>query len=250
MILDPLFFAMAVPAVLFAGISKGGFGSGAAFAAAPFLAIVIDPATAVALMLPLLMIMDGTALRVWWRRWDRAVSRVLILGSLPGIALGAVAFTMVNADVLRFMIGTVALAFVAFQLARGAGMLRPAARPPGPAAGLFWGGVSGFTSFISHAGGPPAAVYMLSKQMTKASYQATTVLVFAWVNLLKFAIYVWLGLFGQSTVLAVGALAPFAVLGVWLGAWAHGKVPERPFFLLVHGFLAVTGAKLIWDAVA
>ncbi len=36
--LDAQFFMVAIPAVLFAGISKGGFGSGAAFAAASILA--------------------------------------------------------------------------------------------------------------------------------------------------------------------------------------------------------------------
>ena len=44
LVLDPTFFAIAGPAVMFAGISKGGFGSGAAFAAASLLALVVEPA--------------------------------------------------------------------------------------------------------------------------------------------------------------------------------------------------------------
>ena len=47
---DATFFALAIPAVIFAAISKGGFASGAAFAATPILALVIPPAAPVTTM--------------------------------------------------------------------------------------------------------------------------------------------------------------------------------------------------------
>jgi len=56
------FFAIAVPAVIFAGISKGGFGSGAAFASASILALVVPPGQALGIMLPLLMLIDVVTL--------------------------------------------------------------------------------------------------------------------------------------------------------------------------------------------
>ena len=55
---DMVFFIIAAAAVVFAGISKGGFGSGAAFAGAAILATIIDPGEAIGIMLPLLMLMD------------------------------------------------------------------------------------------------------------------------------------------------------------------------------------------------
>jgi len=48
--LDLTFFALAVPAVIFAGVLKGGFGSGAAFAATPLLALILEPGAAIGLM--------------------------------------------------------------------------------------------------------------------------------------------------------------------------------------------------------
>ena len=65
MTLDLNFYLFAVPAVIFAGMSKGGFGSAAAFAATPFLALILTPGQAVGLMLPLLMVMDVTAVRLF-----------------------------------------------------------------------------------------------------------------------------------------------------------------------------------------
>ena len=65
---DFSFFAVAIPAVIFAGISKGGFGSGAAFAASSILALVLTPGEALGLMLPLLMLIDFATLRPYWRK--------------------------------------------------------------------------------------------------------------------------------------------------------------------------------------
>ncbi|NCO21721.1 MAG: sulfite exporter TauE/SafE family protein, partial [Rhodobacterales bacterium] len=124
MVLDLTFFAFAIPAVLFAGVSKGGFGSGAAFAASPFLALILEPAAAIGLMLPLLMVMDVTALRPFWKRWNWGLARQMMLGAVPGVCLGAALYTVANADVLRFLIGSVAVGFVLYQLARARGLLR------------------------------------------------------------------------------------------------------------------------------
>jgi len=42
-------------------------------------------------------------------------------------------------------------------------------------------------------------------------------------------------------------LAPFALLGAWLGVKAHFLIGERVFFALTYVLLTVTGAKLVLD---
>jgi len=192
-VLDLTFFAFAIPAVIFAGVSKGGFGSGAAFAATPLLALILEPGAAIGLMLPLLMLMDVTALRPYWKQWHGPSAWALILGAVPGV-------------------------------------------------------VAGLTSFISHAGGPPAAVFLLSRGLDKTTYQATTVIVFWAINLMKFIPYAFLGIFSWQTAKADLFLIPFAILGVWLGVWAHRVFSERAYFTLTYALLVVTGGKLVWDA--
>lgn len=156
--IDITFFAMAIPAVLFAGISKGGFANGAAFAATPFLALVMPPGTAIGLMLPLLMLMDLGAVRAYWGRWNTKIASRLILGAIPGVTLGAMVWRVAPADLFRVLIGFVAVGFVLFQVARNNGWLKLGKRRQRPVAGYLWGGVSGLTSFVSHAGGrrPPS----------------------------------------------------------------------------------------------
>jgi uncharacterized membrane protein YfcA len=245
--LDPAFFALAAPAVIFAGVSKGGFGSGAAFASAAILALMIPPGAAIGIMLPLLMLIDLATLRPYWRRWNAADARLLILGSLPGIVLGAAFYRVADADTLRLLIGSIALLFVIWQIAGRAGKLPVAQRPFPPWGGLLAGAAAGFTSFVAHAGGPAAAVYLLSKRPGKTEFQATTVIVF-WVNnLLKAIPYGMLGIFTAETLWADLWLAPFALIGTWLGVKAHFAIPERAFFALTYVLLTVTGTKLVWD---
>ena len=114
-------------------------------------------------------------------------------------------------------------------------------------AGAFAGVLAGFTSFVSHAGGPPAAVYLLSRKPSKTEYQATTVLVFWVINLAKAVPYAGLGLFSAETLKLDLVLAPFALFGTWAGVRLHHIMPERLFFAVAYVLLTVTGAKLIWD---
>lgn len=245
-----LFFAVAIPAVTFAGVSKGGFAGGGAFASTAILALVIAPGHAVGLMLPLLMMMDVATLKPYWGKWNRSAARLLLLGALPGIAVGAAIFRLTNPNVFKLLIGVISIGFVAFQLGRQSGLLRLESQGVGPGAGLAAGFGTGFTSFVANAGSPPAAVYLLLKGVSKTEYQATNVIVFWTVNTIKFIPFLSLGIATHQTLLADLLLAPFALFGAWLGIRAHHAVPERVFFGLTYVLLLVTGTKLIWDALA
>ena len=90
-------------------------------------------------------------------------------------------------------------------------------------------------------------MYLLSLKLGKTAYQANTVLIFTAINIFKFVPYAFLGMFTLQTFTANLALAPFALLGTWLGVKAHYLIPERAFFLLTYVLLIMTGTKLIWD---
>ena len=229
--LDLWFFLIAGPAVVFAGISKGGFGSGAAFAASSVLALVVEPGLALGVMLPLLMLIDVSTLRPYWGRWHLREAGLVIAGALPGIALGAALYRIASPDVLRLLIGLVSVGFVLWQISVKRGWLRFGARHMPDPAGLVAG----------------LAVFLLSRGLGKTGYQATSVLIFWAVNIAKFIPYAFLGMFTLETAQANLVLAPFAVLGAWIGVRAHHAVPERAFFALTYILLTITGLKLIWD---
>jgi uncharacterized membrane protein YfcA len=199
-------------------------------------------------MLPLLMVMGVTAIKVYWRKWDWPIARTLIFGALPGILLGGALYGFANPDVFRFLIGAVAIGFVIYQLAKSQGWISAPKVQMGARGGMFWGAVAGFTSFISHAGGPPATVYLLSQKMDKTTFQATSVLVFWAINALKFIPYFALGIFSSETFKADLFLIPAAIAGVFMGAYLHKKMSQKLFFGITYVFLVVTGSKLMVEA--
>lgn len=241
-----LFFAVAISAVLLAGVSKGGFGSGAAFAATPILALIMVPQAAVGLMLPLLMIMDMTSLRPYWKKWDWRNARAMMIAAVPGVVLGVMFFRWANADVIRILIGAIALGFIAFDLARRRGVLTIAERAFSPLSAGLAGMTAGFTSFVSHAGGPPAAVHLLSQGLTKNVYQATTVLVFWWINLVKIGPFLALGLINPGDLGTIAMLAPVAIVGTLIGVFVHNRITEGLFFGAIYVLLGLTGLRLIY----
>jgi uncharacterized membrane protein YfcA len=244
---DLIFFLVAIPAAFIAGVAKGGFGGGPAFVATAILALIVTPAQALGIMLPLLMVADLATLRPYWRQWDIEASKGLIIGGLAGVVLGALLYRVANADLLRIFIGLIALAFVAFQVARARGGFRTAGRALGPKAGLGAGTLAGFTSFVSHAGGPPVAIYLLSKGLSKTTYQATTVLAFWAINAMKAVPYAFLGVFTADTFKANLIMVGPILLGCAVGVYAHRALPERIFFQIAYVLLLGAGTKLIYD---
>jgi uncharacterized membrane protein YfcA len=242
------FFLVGIPAIIFGGISKGGFGSGAAFAAGAILALVVPPGAALGIVLPLFMLVDAATLRPYWGKWHWPSAKGLMIGAVPGCILAAALYAVVDADAFRLLIGAICLAFVAFQLSRSLGWLSARAIPFSARWAWFAGAVSGFTSFVSHAGGPPSAVFLLSQGLSKTAYQATTVVVFWAINWMKAVPYAFLGIFSWDTFMGSLLLAPFALLGAWIGVRAHHWVPERLFFGLTYVLLVMTGVRLIWIA--
>lgn len=246
---DPLFYALAIPAVIFTGMSKVGLGGVAAFAV-PLMALVIAPQQAAAIMLPILIVIDAVGVWTWWGKWHRPNLYILIAAATVGIAFGTLTFRYFDADAIRLLIGLIAAVFAArwFWL-----KWRQVNRPPAGVdvvKGGFWGAVAGFTSFVSHTGSPPFAVYMLPQRLDKGLFQATSVGFFAAVNLIKLGPYAWLGQFSTTNLLTAAVLLPVAVAGALLGKWLHHRIPERGFYEVVHLLLFAVGVKLIWDGIA
>ena len=247
MITDPLFWALAVTAVLIAGISKGGFGGGVGIIAVPMMSMAISPIEAAAIMLPILCVMDAVG---WWgyrNRWYRPHMGKLLIAAMVGSAIGAVTFRMMDENAIRLLVGVLAIGFPIYQ--RSGIATRVYSKPPSPQAGMFWCALSGYTSFIIHAGMPPFAIYLLGLKLEKAIYVGTTVVFFAIVNYAKILPYWWLDLLNAGNMTTAAILIPLAPIGIWIGMWLRDRVPQGIFYDLVHLSLVATGAKLVYDGV-
>jgi uncharacterized membrane protein YfcA len=245
LISDPLFYAVAIPAILLVGISKGGFGGGVGLIGTPMVALVTTPTRAAAILLPILCAMDIVGVIAYRRSWDPVNMRILVPGAIVGILLGTATFRFLDEHLIRLLIGALALVFVL----RHRFQREPAAEPTPPdrRAGSLWGALSGFTSFVAHAGGPPLSVYLLPQRMDKTLFVGTTVIYFAVVNYVKLIPYSLLGQFSGENLLTSLLLSPLAPLGMRLGIWLHGRINEKLFYQTVYLMLAVVGLKLVYD---
>jgi len=243
-ITDPAFYAVAVPAVLLVGLSKSGFGGGFGALGVPLMALAVSVPQAAAIMLPLLAIMDAFGLRALWRQADRGLLRLLLPAGLLGIVVGYGLFGLLSTRTVAALVGGITLAFLAIRT-----LWPPRAdAPPTPRLlGFGLATVSGFTSFVAHAGGPPLGFYLLPMKLAPLRFTATSAVFFAAVNAAKWLPYSVLGLIDLTNMATSAVLAPLAPLGVWLGVRLVRVIAPDTFYRLFNLGMLATGLKLLWD---
>ncbi len=244
MITDPWFYAVAIPAVLLMGLSKSGFGAGFGALATPLLALAVPVPQAAAIMLPLLLVMDGFGVKALFQQRDRALIRLLLPAGLLGTVLGTLSFGVLAPKVVAGIVGALTLAFLAQRL-----LFPPRAdsQPPPKWLGFGLGIASGFTSFVAHAGSPPVSAYVLPLRLAPITYTATMATFFAAINLSKWLPYAWLGLIDVRNITTSLVLVPLAPVGVWVGVKLVPHIRPVLFYRLVYAGMFLTGVKLLWD---
>jgi uncharacterized membrane protein YfcA len=244
---DPWFYAVAIPAVILVGLSKGGFAGGVGFVGVPLMALVISPVQAAAILLPILCLMDIVSVWTWWGVYDRRTLRDMLPGAVLGVGLGWLLAAMVTVEMVRLIVGAVAFVFVArwlyTQLRHGSGH---ASQPNAVVAG-FWGLVSGFTSFVAHVGGPPFQVYALPLRLDPKVMSGTTAIFFAITNAIKLVPYFALGQFDATNLAASAVLMPLAPLATIAGAWLVRRMKPEVFYPLTYATVGLIALKLIYD---
>lgn len=244
MIDDPHFYFWAIPAVLLVGLAKSGFLSGFGAVATPLMAMAIPVPQAAAIMLPLLCLMDITSLQQLWKERDAPLLQLLLPAGLVGIAMGTVLFSVVSSAVVSLVVGALTLLFLLQRL-----LLKPRLQHHGPSRkwGFAAGVLSGFTSFVAHAGGPPISAYVLPMRLDPIRVTATLAVFFSVVNLAKWVPDAALGLFDARNLWTSLALAPLAPVGVWIGVWLTRRMAAHWFYRVAYLGMALAGGKLLWD---
>ena len=247
---DLQFYAAAIPAVILVGLSKGGLGGALALMGVPLLALVVPPMQAAAIFLPILIVMDIAALYMWRHHSEGTTLRLLLPGAVIGIALGWATSAMVPVNVMRLVLGTATILFVLryfyATFGPGAGLDAPA-RPHRPAAATFWGTLSGYASFVAHAGGPPFQIYTLPLKLDPKTYTGASVRFFAIMNAIKVAPYFALGELDAANLSASASLLPVAVVATFAGAWVVRHLRPESFYPLMYTMALVAALKLVWD---
>lgn len=243
---DFIFWALAVLATFLAGVSKGGLPM-VGILAVPTMSLNVSPTVAAGLLLPLYVVSDIYGLALYRREYNGRNLAILAVATTIGVAIGWAAASITSDDLVKLIVGLVGLSYCGLALVNFRRDV--AARPADVGRGLLWGTLAGFTSFVSHAGGPPYQMYVLPQKLSKMIYAGTTTILFTYVNLIKLPPYWMLGQINVGSLKACLFLAPVALFGAWAGYRLTRLLPEKLFFRLVEAALFLVSIKLIWDAV-
>lgn len=241
-----LFFALAVPAVILLGLSKGGFvGLGAL--SLPIMALAVSPVRAAAILLPVLIVQDVVGVWAFRRTWDRFVIGWMLPGAVIGIALGWLYAASVSEAAVLALVGAISVVFGLYRLwvERGGKIVAPA-RAPGWV-GTLCGIGSGFTSQIAHAGQAPYQVWVLPRGLDRDTLVGTTAIFFAATNWLKVPAYWKLGQFSHANLVASAILIPVAIGSTLAGVWLVRRVSPERFYTAIYVLMVLVGVKLMWD---
>jgi uncharacterized membrane protein YfcA len=245
-IADPYFYYAAIPAVILLGLAKGGFAS-VGTTATPLLALYLPPLEAAALLLPIVISQDLISIYIYRRDWDASNLKILLPGAVIGMAFGWLIASHVSDNAVRLAVGIIGVAFVANMWLRRA-IVEP--RRMSPASGVFWGALSGFTSFMTQGGSPPFQVYVLPQRLPKLVLVGTTTMFFAAVNAMKIVPYFMLGQFTPRNLSTSLALLPIAVTANFAGVWLVRRTPTEVFYRIAYVLLLMISVTLLWQGVS
>lgn len=239
---DPVLFALLFVAAFLVGLSKGGLPA-VAMLSVPILSLYMSPLVAAVLLLPIYILSDLVSVWLYRREFSLENIRILVPAGVLGVVIGWATAARVSDQMVALLIGAMGICFCIYTWCK-----KPSDKPPARATlgkGLFWGTLSGFTSFVSHAGAPPFQIYTLPQRLPKMVFAGTTTLVFAAVNLAKVIPYSNLHPYTESTLKVSALLIPIAAVGTIIGKKLIERLSEKWFFLAVQIALFIISLKLV-----
>jgi uncharacterized membrane protein YfcA len=243
---NPVYVAAVIALLGFMiGLAKGGLG-GLGALLTPILALVLPVASAVGVLLPMLMVGDTFALSMYWKEWDLALVKRMtpagILGALAGTAL----LSWLPPDGLRIILGIFVLLVVAYKfLSDRIQAMRYESRTwHAPAAGFLAGVASG----MFNSGGPPFNSYLLLQKLKARPFIATSTIYFAILNLIKVPGFLYTGVLDISLLVSLWWVFPFIPVGIWVARMTLTRVSPLAFEWIIIVLLIFSSLYLFWQS--
>ncbi len=209
------------------------------------MALSVTVPQAAAILMPILLLIDILGMAAFRKDFDMRLVKFLLPFGLLGTLVGTLLFSIMQPRIVAGIVGVFTLMFLAQRLAFPP---KPDSPPPPRWLGGLLGVTSGFTSFISHAGGPPLSAYVIPLRLAPVTFTATMAFFFFVINLSKWIPYAWLGLLDMRNMATSLVLLPLAPLGVWVGVRLARRIEPVLFYRILYVGMFLTGIKLLWDA--
>jgi uncharacterized protein len=174
--------------------------------------------------------------------------RTALTAGLIGATLGWLFFRYVDARWIKIGLGIEAILFAAQTLRAGSKAWTGTGAAFSPVKASFWSMIAGFTSFISHSGGPPMMQFLVPMKLERRVFVGTLAIFFSIINFAKIVPYAELGLFDRRLLSGSLALLPIVPLGYLVGLQLLKRISQAAFTRAAMILLMMAGIKLLWDA--
>ena len=171
--------------------------------------------------------------------WTRLVPMILV-----GTALGVTLLVNLPRAAGMLLLGVFVISFAILSLVRrgNPGIVSPR-----------WAWVAGLaggiTSTVFGAGGPPYAIYLSQRGLTKEQFRATLGFATLTSISLRLIAFVLTGLLLEKAVWLIAiAVVPSCLLGIWVARRIFLRISRDALMRAVALLLLASGASLIWRA--
>jgi uncharacterized membrane protein YfcA len=154
--------------------------------------------------------------------WRRMVP--IVIGLVPGIALGTLIVAKVSPAQLRFYTFVVLLPLILLQ---AAGFRRPIRSEQ--SVGLVFGGGLGVLYSVTTISGPPLAVMLNNQGLAKNDFRAALGFIRLAESTFTAIAYWYVGLYSINSMLLIPVILPSVVVGVPIGVWLIRHVRAETF---------------------
>jgi uncharacterized membrane protein YfcA len=172
-----------------------------------------------------LFINRGSVRAVWRRVYP------ILIGLLPGVALGSYVLTSIHPDWLKFATYSLLLPLI---LVQAAGVRRPIRAEK--LFGIPFGTGLGFLYSVTTISGPPLAVLFNNQGLVKQDFRAGLALIRVAESLLTAFAYWQLGLFVADSLAIATTIVPAVLIGIPLGAIAIRRLDAETFRRICMSF--------------
>jgi len=222
------------------GCVKGLTGFGFSLVAVGTLVLVAPPSSVVPVVLLMNSLINLVLISSVRKEVDMGRILPLALAGVAGLPLGTYILVVMNADVLRIVIGVVILLFAAALLLgfrREIKRERLGSGVVGAASGILNGSVG--------MGGPPIVLFLSHLGLGKRSFRANLVGYFLCINLAAIPFYYAGGLLTEEVFKMFALFIPALALGGLTGARLVSRVSERNFRYITLAIVMVAAMLAI-----
>src|SRR5438105_677551 len=218
---------------LFAAFVNGALGYGFSSLTVPVALVfytnrILNPALVlieVFINLYVLFINRASVPAIWKRVYP------ILIGLLPGIALGSYLLASVHPGWIKFVTYSVLLPLI---LVEAAGMRRPIQSER--IIGLPFGTGLGFLYSVTTVSGPPLAILFNNQGLVKREFRAGLGLIRVAESSLTAIVYYHLGLFSPESQSVLWTIVPSVLVGIPLGAYLMRRLDAETFRRICMSF--------------